>query len=78
MLEARRRRLPYKNENQSRAKRNETSRRSDSGMPDVNGCAAKLTNKEIAAELLLPPVKLHCSMLAEEAVKQSRTCNPSD
>jgi nitrogen fixation NifU-like protein len=28
-----------------------------------------LTNKEIAAELLLPPVKLHCSMLAEEAVK---------
>eukprot|EP00668_Euglena_longa_P028363 GGOE01035573.1.p1 GENE.GGOE01035573.1~~GGOE01035573.1.p1 ORF type:complete len:160 (-),score=37.68 GGOE01035573.1:258-737(-) len=31
--------------------------------------AAKLTNKEIAAELLLPPVKLHCSMLAEEAVK---------
>jgi|UniRef100_A0A6T2FZ54 nitrogen fixation NifU-like protein len=31
--------------------------------------AAMLTNKEIAAELLLPPVKLHCSMLAEEAVK---------
>lgn len=31
--------------------------------------AAMLTNKDIAAELLLPPVKLHCSMLAEEAVK---------
>lgn len=31
--------------------------------------AAMLTNKDIAGELLLPPVKLHCSMLAEEAVK---------
>lgn len=36
--------------------------------------AAKLTNKEIAAELLLPPVKLHCSMLAEEAVKVCPRC----
>lgn len=31
--------------------------------------AAKLTNKDIAAELLLPPVKMHCSMLAEDAIK---------
>merc|ERR1711881_573640 len=31
--------------------------------------ADRLTNKEIAAELRLPPVKMHCSMLAEEAVK---------
>ncbi|CUI11161.1 iron-sulfur cluster assembly protein, putative [Bodo saltans] len=30
--------------------------------------ALKLTNKEIAAELNLPPVKLHCSMLAEETI----------
>lgn len=27
-----------------------------------------LTNKEIAAHLNLPPVKLHCSMLAEDAI----------
>jgi len=31
--------------------------------------AAKVTNKEIAAELKLPPVKLHCSMLAEDAIR---------
>merc|ERR1739848_369200 len=31
--------------------------------------AAALSNKEIAAELKLPPVKMHCSMLAEEAIK---------
>jgi Fe-S cluster assembly scaffold IscU len=31
--------------------------------------AGTLTNKEIAKELRLPPVKLHCSMLAEDAVK---------
>lgn len=30
--------------------------------------ALELTNKEIAAELNLPPVKLHCSMLAEETI----------
>lgn len=28
-----------------------------------------VTNKDIAAHLKLPPVKLHCSMLAEDAVK---------
>ncbi|KAF7698646.1 Iron sulfur cluster assembly protein 1 [Cucumispora dikerogammari] len=32
--------------------------------------ALKITNKEIAKELSLPPVKLHCSLLAEEAVKK--------
>ncbi|MFT6077418.1 MAG: nitrogen fixation NifU-like protein [Rickettsiales bacterium] len=31
--------------------------------------AEKITNKEIADELSLPPVKIHCSVLAEEAVK---------
>lgn len=31
--------------------------------------AEKITNKEIAQELSLPPVKIHCSVLAEEAVK---------
>lgn len=30
--------------------------------------ALKLTNKQIAQELSLPPVKLHCSMLAEETI----------
>ena len=31
--------------------------------------ASKITNKEIADELSLPPVKIHCSVLAEEAIK---------
>lgn len=31
--------------------------------------AAKIKNTIIAKELSLPPVKLHCSMLAEDAVK---------
>ena len=31
--------------------------------------AEKITNKEIAHELSLPPVKIHCSVLAEEAIK---------
>lgn len=31
--------------------------------------AYKITNKEIAQELSLPPVKIHCSVLAEEAIK---------
>jgi len=30
---------------------------------------ALLRNKDIAAHLNLPPVKLHCSMLAEDAIK---------
>ena len=29
----------------------------------------KIKNTEIAEELALPPVKIHCSVLAEEAVK---------
>lgn len=29
----------------------------------------KITNKDIATKLRLPPVKLHCSMLAEDAIK---------
>ncbi|KAL7727615.1 hypothetical protein ACLKA6_014960 [Drosophila palustris] len=31
--------------------------------------AGKLKNTDIAKELRLPPVKLHCSMLAEDAIK---------
>lgn len=31
--------------------------------------AIKITNKEIREELSLPPVKIHCSVLAEEAIK---------
>lgn len=31
--------------------------------------AAKIKNSHIAKELCLPPVKLHCSMLAEDAIK---------
>tara|TARA_B100001094_G_C18153669_1_gene785174 strand:+ start:195 stop:566 length:372 start_codon:yes stop_codon:yes gene_type:complete len=31
--------------------------------------ALKINNKEIASYLYLPPVKLHCSMLAEDAIK---------
>ncbi|QHS76319.1 putative iron-binding protein ISU2 [Saccharomyces paradoxus] len=31
--------------------------------------AIKIKNTEIAKELSLPPVKLHCSMLAEDAIK---------
>jgi len=33
--------------------------------------AGKLTNKDIAKELNLPPVKLHCSTLGEEAVQEA-------
>ena len=41
--------------------------------------ALKLTNKNIAEYLKLPPVKLHCSLLAEDAIKMaikdySKTC----
>jgi Fe-S cluster assembly scaffold IscU len=33
--------------------------------------AGKVKNTEIAKELCLPPVKLHCSMLAEDAIKSA-------
>lgn len=33
--------------------------------------AKNISNKEIAKYLNLPPVKLHCSMLAEDAVKNA-------
>ncbi|MCJ1339588.1 iron-binding protein [Bachmanniomyces sp. S44760] len=33
--------------------------------------AGKIRNTEIAQELCLPPVKLHCSMLAEDAIKSA-------
>lgn len=35
--------------------------------------AAQVTNKTISKELALPPVKLHCSMLAEDAITVSFT-----
>ena len=31
--------------------------------------ASKIKNSEIAQELALPPVKIHCSILAEDAIK---------
>ena len=31
--------------------------------------ATEITNREIASELALPPVKIHCSILAEDAIK---------
>ena len=31
--------------------------------------AAKIRNSQIAEELALPPVKIHCSILAEDAIK---------
>ena len=31
--------------------------------------AAEIKNKHIAEELALPPVKIHCSVLAEDAIK---------
>jgi len=33
--------------------------------------AAQIKNSEIAEELALPPVKIHCSVLAESAVKSA-------
>ena len=31
--------------------------------------AGQINNSEIASELALPPVKIHCSILAEDAIK---------
>jgi NifU-like protein involved in Fe-S cluster formation len=31
--------------------------------------AAKIKNTDIVSELKLPPVKIHCSVLAEDAIK---------
>jgi len=33
--------------------------------------AKDVTNKEISDELALPPIKLHCSVLAEEAIRSA-------
>lgn len=33
--------------------------------------AVSIKNTDIAKELCLPPVKLHCSMLAEDAIKSA-------
>ncbi len=33
--------------------------------------ASQITNTEIAKELALPPVKIHCSILAEDAIKSA-------
>jgi nitrogen fixation NifU-like protein len=31
--------------------------------------AMQISNKDVAKELALPPVKIHCSVLAEDAIK---------
>ena len=36
-------------------------------LDDANG----ITNSDIATELALPPVKIHCSVLAEDAIKSA-------
>jgi nitrogen fixation protein NifU and related proteins len=33
--------------------------------------ALKITNKEIVEELQLPPLKIHCSVMAEEAIAKA-------
>ena len=33
--------------------------------------AGRITNTDIARELTLPPVKIHCSVLAEDAIKSA-------
>jgi nitrogen fixation NifU-like protein len=33
--------------------------------------ASEVTNKQIAIELDLPPIKLHCSILAEESIAKA-------
>ena len=33
--------------------------------------AQKISNSEIATELALPPVKIHCSVLAEDAIRSA-------
>ena len=33
--------------------------------------ALEITNSEIVEELSLPPVKIHCSVLAEDAIKSA-------
>jgi NifU-like protein involved in Fe-S cluster formation len=35
-----------------------------------------IKNSDIAKHLSLPPVKLHCSMLAEDAIKVSVVAHP--
>lgn len=35
--------------------------------------AGEITNREIAVELSLPPVKIHCSVLVEDAIKAAIT-----
>ena len=35
--------------------------------------AGLITNKELATHLKLPPVKLHCSMLARDAIQSAIT-----
>ena len=35
--------------------------------------AAKIKNTDIVQELNLPPVKIHCSVLAEDAIKAALT-----
>ena len=43
--------------------------------PSINapGEAGTIKNTAIATELALPPVKIHCSVLAEDAIKAAIT-----
>ena len=38
-------------------------------MPSSSHEAEELSNVDIVEELSLPPVKIHCSVLAEDAIK---------
>ena len=44
--------------------------------------ASEIKNSQIAEELALPPVKIHCSVLAEDAIKAAisdyKTKNPQE
>jgi len=40
-------------------------------MATLTTFGSKVKNTQIASELALPPVKLHCSMLAEDAIKSA-------
>ncbi|KAI3641457.1 hypothetical protein MIR68_000587 [Amoeboaphelidium protococcarum] len=46
-------------------------RLNDDGKPEVSAKRDVIGNTVIAKELSLPPVKLHCSMLAEDAVRSA-------
>ena len=42
---------------------------SKSHLKNISDFQQNISNKDIARELELPPVKIHCSVLAEDAIK---------